>query len=133
MARAGRARRCSSASGISRFGGFGRSAVSRPAARYSRSGAPAHPPAARWSVGPRRGTLGPVESVLVAAVSFWYLVGAGYAASVGVDAIRTRAYAPQLGLEVRGGAAVAAGWVTLVLATALLAAGLYVSFIAARP
>jgi hypothetical protein len=73
-----------------------------------------------------------VESIFVAAMSFWYFVSAGYAASVGVAAIRTRAYAPDLGLELRGRPAVAAGWATLVFATALLAAGAYVSFVATR-
>jgi hypothetical protein len=73
-----------------------------------------------------------VEPVVVAAVSFWYFVSAGYAASVGVAAIRTKAYAPHLGLEIRGSAAVAAGWVTLVLAAALLTAGAYISFVATR-
>lgn len=73
-----------------------------------------------------------MESLVVAAVSTWYLVCAGYAATVAVAAIRTGAYAPELGLELRGRAAVVAGWVTLVLAAALLTAGAYISFVATR-
>jgi hypothetical protein len=49
-----------------------------------------------------------------------------------VSAIRTRTYAPQLGLDVQGSAASVAGWCTLVLAAALFAAGALVSWVASR-
>lgn len=73
-----------------------------------------------------------MESLLAAAAALWFMVSAGYAASVGVAAIRTRSYAPDLGLELRGRGAVVAGWATLVLSAALLAAGALVSFVASR-
>ena len=73
-----------------------------------------------------------MDSIVVAAVTLWFYVSAGYAATVGVSAIRTRTYAPHLGLDVQGWAASVAGWVTLVLAIALFAAGALVSWVASR-
>ncbi len=73
-----------------------------------------------------------MDSFVAAAVALWFFVFAGWAGTVGVDAIRTRTYLPQLGLALEGAAAVAAGWATLVLAAAFFAAGALVSFVAAR-
>jgi hypothetical protein len=73
-----------------------------------------------------------MEAIVAAAVALLFFAFAGYAASVGVDAIRTRTYLPRLGLELSGGAAVAAGWATLVFACAFFAAGALVTFVASR-
>ncbi len=73
-----------------------------------------------------------MDAVVSAAVALWFFVFAGYAGTVGVDAIRTRTYLPKLGLELEGGVAVAAGWATLVLAAAFFAAGALVTYVAAR-
>ncbi len=70
-----------------------------------------------------------IDAFIAAAVALWFLVSAGYAATVAVSAIRTQTYAPDLGLDVRGRAASVLGWVTLVVAAALLAAGLLVAFV----
>ncbi len=71
-----------------------------------------------------------MDEIIPAAVTLWLFVAAGYAATVGVSAIRTRTYAPQLGLDVQGRGAVAAGWATLALAAALFVAGLLVFWVA---
>ncbi len=71
------------------------------------------------------------DAVVAALVSLWFFVTAGYGAVVAVAAIRTRRFAPELGLDVQGRAAVVAGWATLVLAAACLGAGLLVSRVAA--
>lgn len=69
-------------------------------------------------------------SALVAAlVTLWFWVSGAYAALVGIAAIRTGAYAPRLGLDLRGPGASVAGWITLVLALALFAAGALVSYV----
>ena len=73
-----------------------------------------------------------MDSVIAAAVALWFFVFAGYAGTVGADAIRTRTYLPKLGLALEGGAAVAAGWATLVLAATFFAAGALVTYVAAR-
>jgi hypothetical protein len=73
-----------------------------------------------------------MDAVIAAAVALWFFASAGYAASVGTAAIRTRTFAPELGLELHGRAAAAAGWATLVLAAALFAAGALVTFVATR-
>jgi hypothetical protein len=70
-----------------------------------------------------------LSAVGAALVTLWFLVSGGYAFALGVSAIRTRAYAPALGLDVRGTAASVAGWMTLVLAAALFAAGALVSYV----
>ncbi len=76
----------------------------------------------------------PVEwdAIVAAVVTLWFFVGAGYAGSVGVAAIRTRTFAPALGLDIHGRTAAALGWVALVLAAALFAAGVLVSYVATR-
>ncbi len=71
-----------------------------------------------------------MHSIIAAAVTLWFFVAAGYAGSVGVSAIRTRSYAPQLGFDLEGAGAVAAGWATLVLGAALFAAGVLVFYVA---
>ncbi|HET8542175.1 MAG TPA: hypothetical protein VFL83_20020 [Anaeromyxobacter sp.] len=73
-----------------------------------------------------------MDSLIVAIVTLWFFVTAGYAGTVGVSALRTRTYAPDLGLGLHGGAAVAAGIATLLLAAALFAAGVLVTFVATR-
>ena len=73
-----------------------------------------------------------MDSVVAALVALLYFVSAGYAGNVGMSAIRTRTYAPKLGLEIQDGAAVAAGWATLVVASAFFAAGALVAFVASR-
>lgn len=73
-----------------------------------------------------------MDSVVAAAVALWFFVSAAWTAGVGVAAIRTREFAPQLGLELRGRPARLAGWAALVVAAALFAAGALVSFVAAR-
>ena len=73
-----------------------------------------------------------MDSVVAAIVALFFFVAASYAGSVSVAAIRTRSFAPELGLEIRGGAAVLAGWVTLVFAAALFGAGVLVWFVAMR-
>jgi hypothetical protein len=75
----------------------------------------------------------PIEwgAAIAALVSLWFFVSAAYAALVGCAAIRTGAYAPGLGLDLRGRAASAAGWITLAVAVALAGAGLLVSWVAA--
>jgi hypothetical protein len=73
-----------------------------------------------------------MDSAVAGIVALFFFVTAGYAGSVSIAAIRTRSYAPELGLEVRGGAAVLAGWMTLVFAVALFGAGVLVWFVAMR-
>jgi hypothetical protein len=73
-----------------------------------------------------------MDSIVAAMVSLWFWVTAAYAAGVGVSAIRTRSYAPELGLEIRGREAAVAGALTLVFAGALFAAGALVWFVAMR-
>lgn len=70
-----------------------------------------------------------MSAVVAAIVTLWFVVSGGYAAAVGLSAIRARTYAPGLGLDVHGTAAAVAGWFTLVLALALLAAGVLVSYV----
>ena len=67
-----------------------------------------------------------------ALVSLWFFVSAAYVARVAVHAIRGGAFAPELGLEVRGRVATALGWATLVIAAAFLAAGVLIALVAAR-
>ncbi len=70
-----------------------------------------------------------LAAVAAALVTLFFFVSGACAAAVAVSAIRTRTYAPQLGLDVQGVAARVAGWVTLVLALALFAAGVLVSYV----
>ncbi len=71
-------------------------------------------------------------AVFAALASLWFFVSAAYAARVAVRAIRTGAFAPDLGLDVHGRTATALGWATLVIAAALLAAGALVAYVGAR-
>lgn len=72
-------------------------------------------------------------SALVAAlVTLWFYVSGAYAAGLGLSAIRKGTFAPRLGLDVRGPAASVAGWLALVLAAALFAAGALVSYVELR-
>ncbi len=68
-------------------------------------------------------------AVVAALVTLWFSISGAYLAAVAVSAIRTKTYAPRLGLDVRGTAASVAGWATLVLALALFAAGALVSYV----
>ncbi len=73
-----------------------------------------------------------LSAVVAALVTLWFLVSGAYAAFVGVSAIRTRDFAPRLGLDLRGPGAAAAGWLTFALALALFAAGALVSYVELR-
>ncbi len=73
-----------------------------------------------------------VSAIVAALVTLWFYVSAAYAAWLGVSAIRTREFAPRLGLEIRGAAASAMGWMALVIAVALVAAGALVSYVELR-
>ncbi len=75
----------------------------------------------------------PVEwdAVVAALVSLWFVVCAAYGVVVAVAALRTRRFAPELGIDVHGRAAIVSAGVTLVLAVAFLAAGLLVARVAA--
>ncbi len=73
-----------------------------------------------------------MSAIVAALVTLWFYVSAAYAAWIGVQAIRTREFAPELGLEIRGAVASVAGWLTLVLSIALLAAGALVSYVELR-
>jgi hypothetical protein len=88
----------------------------------------ARPPTARYSR-----AVQPVEwdAVVAALVSLWFFVSAAYGVVVAVAAFRTGRFAPELGLEVHGRAAIVSASVTLVLAAAFLAAGLLIARVAA--
>ncbi len=70
-----------------------------------------------------------LSAVVAALVTLWFCVSGTYATFVGISAIRTGTYAPQLGLDLRGQGASVAGWLTLALALALFAAGALVSYV----
>ncbi len=70
-----------------------------------------------------------LSAVVAALVTLWFCVSGAYATFLGVYAIRTGTYAPQLGLDLRGHGASVAGWLTLALALALFAAGALVSYV----
>ncbi len=72
------------------------------------------------------------SAVAAALVTLWFYVSAAYAGWVGLSAIRTREFAPRLGLEIRGMAASVAGCMAIVLALALAAAGALVSYVELR-
>ena len=72
------------------------------------------------------------KPAFAALVSLWFFVSAAYAGRVAVHAIRSGAFAPELGLDVHGRAATALGWATLVIAAAFLAAGVLVAIVGAR-
>ncbi len=73
-----------------------------------------------------------MDAFIAAGVALWFFVSAGYAATVGMHALRTGAFAPDLGLEVRGRTATVLGCATLVIAAALFAAGALIAFVGSR-
>ncbi len=73
-----------------------------------------------------------LSAVVAALVTLWFCVSGAYAAFVGLSAVRTRTYAPELGLDLRGPGASVAGWLTIALALALFASGALVSYVELR-